>query len=218
MFLAGIIYGPNKPPTTAINHFLRPIVDHFITMWSHGICYSRTDGYCDGRLVQCAIVCVVCNLSTAHKTAGFAAFSHNHFCAICECILKTNGYDDLDPGSWKWWTNRDCHHSAKQYRQAGADRSEKIVKQTGVWWSKLLHLPYFDPAQFVIIDPMYNLLLGLIHGHFTGILSLSLPVDKNQSPPVLQLSVSDAWMQLSDKEQSHREGSFGGWNSQCPRT
>ncbi len=201
MFLAGIIPGPNEPPATAINHFLRPIVDHFITMWSHGIHYSRTDGHRDGRLVRCAIVCVVCDLPAARKTAGFAAFSHNHFCAICECTLKANGYDDLDPVSWKRRTNRDCRRSAKQYRRAGADRGEKIVEQTGVRWSELLRLPYFDPARSVVIDPMHNLLLGLIHEHFTGVLGLSLPVDKNQNPPVLRLSLSNAWMQLSDNEQ-----------------
>lgn len=48
---------------------------------------------------------------------------------------------------------------------------------------------------------MHNLLLGLIHEHFIGILGLSLPVDKDPNPPVLQLSFSNTWMQLSDNEQ-----------------
>ena len=200
MYLAGIIPGPNEPPAMAINHFLRPIVDNFVTMWSHGIHYSHTDGYRNGRIVRCAIVCVVCDLPAARKTAGFVSFSHNHFCAICECTLKANGYDDLNPLSWKWRTNRSCRHSAKQYQRAGAEHGEKMVEKTGVRWSELLRLPYFDPVQFVVIDPMHNLLLGLIQEHFSGILGLSLPVDKNQNPSVLQLSVSNAWLQLSDNE------------------
>jgi len=146
-------------------------------------------------------VCVVCDLPAARKTAGFVSFNHNHFCAVCECTLKENGYDDLDTGSWKRRTNRDCQHSAKQYRRAGAEQGEKIVEQTGVRWSELFRLSYFDPARFVVIDPMHNFLLGLIHEHFTGILGLSLPVDKDQNRPVLRLSVSDTWMQLSDNEQ-----------------
>ena len=48
---------------------------------------------------------------------------------------------------------------------------------------------------------MHNLLLGLIHKHFTGILGLSLPVDKDQNPPVLRLSISESFLQLSDNEQ-----------------
>ena len=201
MFLAGIIPGPNEPPATAINHYLQPLVDHFITMWSPGVRYSCTDGHRDGRLVRCAIVCVICDLPAARKTAGFASYSHNHFCAICECTLKENGYDNLDIGSWRRQTNRDCRQSAKHYRRAGAECREKIVEHTGVRWSQLLRLPYFDPARFVVIDPMHNLLLGLIHEHFVGVLGLSLPVDKDQDPPVLQLSFSEAWMQLSDNEQ-----------------
>ena len=32
IFLAGVIPGPNEPRGTAINHFLRPLVNHFMKM------------------------------------------------------------------------------------------------------------------------------------------------------------------------------------------
>jgi len=35
------------------------------------------------------------------------------------------------------------------------------VKQTGVRWSELLRLSYFDPIQFIIVDPMHCLFLGI---------------------------------------------------------
>lgn len=63
-------------------------------------------------------------------------------------------------------------------------------------------LPYFDPSRFVVVDAMHNLFLGLIHEHFTGILGLHLPTDKDKDPPVLQLRISDAWKQLSKNEGS----------------
>jgi Transposase family tnp2 len=203
IFLAGIIPGPNEPPLTAINHFLRPVVNDFLTMWSPGIYYSQTDGHPNGRLVRCAIVCVVCDLPAARKITGFVSFAHNHFCAICECTLKENGYHDFNTASWTRRTNKSCRRSAKLYRRAGVEHRQKLVDKTGVRWSELLRLPYFDPAQFVVVDPMHNLLLGLIHEHFTGVLGLSLPADKDQNPPVLRLplSDSDAWMQLSNNEQ-----------------
>ena len=37
---------------------------------------------------------------------------------------------------------------------------ESICKQTGVRWSELLRLPYFDPVRFVTVDPMHCLFLG----------------------------------------------------------
>lgn len=202
ILLAGIIPGPNEPPITAINHFLRPIVNDFLTMWSPGIYYSRTDGHRNGRLVRCAIVCIVCDLPAARKTTGFVSFAHNHFCAICECTLKENGYYDFNSASWTRRTNGSCRRSAKLYRRAGAEHREKLVDKTGVRWSELLRLPYFDPAKFVVVDPMHNLLLGLIHEHFTGILGLSLPAEKDQNPAVLRLPFSEVRMpQLSNNEQ-----------------
>ena len=35
------------------------------------------------------------------------------------------------------------------------------MKQTGVRWSELLRLPYFDPIRFIIVDPMHCLFLGI---------------------------------------------------------
>ena len=35
-----------------------------------------------------------------------------------------------------------------------------IERETGVRYTVLLELPYFDPARMCIIDPMHNLFLG----------------------------------------------------------
>ena len=37
----------------------------------------------------------------------------------------------------------------------------RFAKQTGVRWSELLRLPYFDPIQFLTVDPMHCLFLGI---------------------------------------------------------
>src|SRR5271154_2371137 len=38
---------------------------------------------------------------------------------------------------------------------------DRFVRQTGVRWSELLRLPYFDPIRFTIVDPMHCLFLGI---------------------------------------------------------
>ena len=35
------------------------------------------------------------------------------------------------------------------------------MKETGVRWSELLRLPYFDPIRFLTVDPMHCLFLGI---------------------------------------------------------
>lgn len=45
-----------------------------------------------------------------------------------------------------------------------------VDDSSGIRWTELLRLPYFDPTTFVVVDPMHNLFLGLIKEHFQGIL------------------------------------------------
>ena len=49
---------------------------------------------------------------------------------------------------------------------------------------------------------MHNLLLGLIHEHFTGILGIQLQPDKEKDAPVLRCNFTDTWTHLAHKEQA----------------
>lgn len=200
MFLAGVIPGPHELPLSAISHFLKPLVDDFLKFWDPGVHYSRTDGHPDGRLVRCAIVCIVCDLPAAQKTAGFALSAHTHFCSICHCDLKTHGYANLDYTSWCRRTNQDCRRTAKQFRRAGSSpAADRIVASTGVRWSQLLRLPYFDPSRFVVVDAMHNLFLGLIREHYDAILGIRVP-KAEEEPVVFNVNISDSWKQMSKRE------------------
>ena len=57
--------------------------------------------------------------------------------------------------------------------------------KTGVRWSDLLRLPYFDILRCVVVDPMHNLFLGLIKEHFIGILGISLPKPTQEKPAII---------------------------------
>ena len=203
IFIAGIIPGPNKPPLTALNHFLAPLVDDFLKLWDPGVFFTRTDGHPHGRLVRCAIVCVVCDLPAARKTTGFVSSAHNHFCAICHCTRKENGYGNFDYSSWRRRNNWECRKSAKQFKRAGLGlKGEALVKDTGVRWSQLLRLPYFDPTRFVVVDTMHNLFLGLINEHFRTILGIELNKDTDKTIPVVHITFTEASMSLSKNEQT----------------
>jgi hypothetical protein len=40
--------------------------------------------------------------------------------------------------------------------------AQRISKSTGVKFSELLRLPYFDPVRMIVVDPMHAFLLGLV--------------------------------------------------------
>ena len=80
----------------------------------------------------------------------------------------------------------------------------KFFAQTGVRWSELLCLPYFDPTRFVVIDTMHNLFLSLINKHFQDILGIRLEKDLEQDAPVFDLAFSDRWTRAEQRRQKAR--------------
>jgi hypothetical protein len=206
MFLAGIIPGRREPPLDKGNHYIRPFVDAFVELWSPGIWFSRTDGHPHGRLVLCAIVSVVCDLLAAKKVAGFGSLAHTHFCHICHCTRNVHGYGHLDQHLWQMRTNEETRTSAQDYKDSTTEvESEIIFAQTGVRWSELLRLPYFDPTRFVVVDVMHNLFLGLINKHFQDILGIRLEKDPEEDAPApaIDLAFSDQWTQLDGEDRRH---------------
>jgi hypothetical protein len=202
MCLLGIIPGPHEPPLTTLNHYLAPIVDDFLDLWDPGVRFSRTDGYERGRLVRCAIICVVCDLPAARKTSGFGPSSHSHFCAICHCTRQNHGYGDINCHLWRRRTKEECLASAKAFNDAETkSEQDAVFASSGVKWSELLRLPYFDPTRFVVIDAMHNLFLGLINEHFQNILGIRLDKVKEESNPVINVNFTDPrWGTLTEVE------------------
>jgi hypothetical protein len=199
MFLAGVIPGPNEPPLTALNHYLTPLVNDLLEFWKPGVWLSRTHNYPNGRLCRCALVALVCDLPAARKAAGFAAHSHHHFCSICHCT-RAQGYGGTDL-RWRRRTNAECRVYADRYNKARNEKErQSIFDASGLRWSELLRLPYFDIAQFVVVDAMHNLFLGLIKEHFDGILGIRC--DKEAEQPVFVVNLSDDWKAFTPTEQA----------------
>ena len=69
--------------------------------------------------------------------------------------------NDID----EWFIDRDSNEhrqNALAWRRCNSDAARKrAVKQTGVRWSELLRLTYFDPIRSIIVDPMHCLFLGI---------------------------------------------------------
>src|SRR6202789_3244416 len=204
MFLSGIIPGPKEPPLTALNPYLKPLVDDLIDFWETGVKFSQTSNYKAGRLVRCALLLLVCDLPGARKTAGFASSAHEHFCSVCHCTRSQHGYGHLDYHMWRKRTNSECRSFASRFETAQDEETRaQLFKQSGIRWSELLRLPYFDIVQCVVVDAMHNLFLGLIKEHFTGILGIGLP--RIQEDAVFTIDFSVAPTNFTEKEKKSVE-------------
>ena len=186
IFLAGIIPGPKEPRLDLVQPYLRPLIDSFLEFWA-GVFFTQTLLKRLGRLIFCALVLIICDLPAARKFAGFASFSHQHFCTVCCCNLTEHGHEDFEYKNWKRREPETCRRQAESYRTAANKKeARRSFDSTGVRWSEFFRLPYFDPTKHVVIDPMHNLFLGLIKEHFQNVLGYFPPGSKKtpkRKPP-----------------------------------
>jgi hypothetical protein len=189
MFLVGIPPGPREPQLDQINPYLRPIVDIFERFWQ-GVRFTRTFLYALGRLVLCALILVICDLPAARKVGGFSGPKQEYFCSVCWCNQTQHGYKDIDHIAWERRTNEECRNFAERYRSATNEKAAaSSFDRTGLRWSELLRLPYYDPTRFLVVDPMHNLFLGLIKEHFQGILGYYPPGSKYRPKAVTHADI-----------------------------
>jgi hypothetical protein len=71
----------------------------------------------------------------------------------------------------------------------------RIFKETGVRWSELLRLPYWDPTRFIVVDAMHNIFLNLVKYHIEtvlGIRQVGKPEKGAEFPPATPEEMAQA--------------------------
>lgn len=119
------------------------------------------------------MVAAVNNLPAAQKINQFASHSSHFYCSICTCFhLTTLGCTDYE--DWHLKDVDELCKNAKAWKNAPTRKEqEKLFTVTGVQWSELWQLPYWNPQQMLIVDPMHCLLEGLAQFHFRDVLQLT---------------------------------------------
>jgi hypothetical protein len=165
LLILGILPGPNEVSLHKINHYLAPIVDELESLWD-GVTLNRTYECHNGKKIRAALILVSCDIPAARKICG-------HVSALVSChrCEKKANYENRqhnfagmsDMNEWFIPRNSSQHReNALGWRRCNSDADRKrFVKQTGVRWSELLRLPYFDPIRFLTVDPMHCLFLGI---------------------------------------------------------
>ena len=151
MLIFGILPGPYEVSLHKINHYLAPIVDNLELLW-RGVTLTRTFERKEGRNIHAALILVLCDIPAARKICG-------HILALVSCHRceeKANYEDgkhnfaDMDDMN-EWFIPRDLaqhRENALGWRRCNSEASrQQFVKLTGVRWSELLRLPYFNPEQ-----------------------------------------------------------------------
>jgi hypothetical protein len=201
LYLAGVIPGPSEPSTTAINHYMAPIVDMLLYSWEHGTWFSVGESFI---LVRCAIACLVADLPAARRVGGMASHSANLFCSLCE--LRKGERSNLHPENWPMRSYEKLVTSAKQWRDAQSEAARaKLFQSTGVRWSELLRLPHWDPTKHIVVDGMHNLFLGLSQHHIRKVLGIGQPILKSRKKSDRSRNLQVSHRPLEHTGQSNRD-------------
>ena len=161
IIIIGIIPGPSAPPLS-VNSYLSPLVTELLQLWK-GVqlkVYNSRQ-----KVVRAALLLVACDMPASRKVCGFLSHSANLGCHRCYCefsegSLRRN-YSNFERTSWSYRDNskhRDDVHRLLQCSSKSA--LSQMESELGCRYSVLLELPYFNPIQMTIIDPMHNLFLG----------------------------------------------------------
>ena len=117
------------------------------------------------------------DLPGTRKVGGHASPTTYHMCNLC-WLLKS----DISNFNWESWRERtydEYFDAARCWRDAETKKEQcKIFKETGIQWSELLHLPYWDPTCFMVVNSMHNLFLGLVQFHFRDLIIIDKPANK----------------------------------------
>ena len=163
VIVVGCIPGP-KESKGDINSFLRPLVNELLELWT-GV-QLKTKSLFGYTSVRCMVSCITTDLPATRKFCGFAGHSAIKGCSKCLKSFGSTAFGKkLDYSGYdRDWQLCDHHsylafvHEIKEAKTLTEKR--EIFKQSGVRYSELLRLPYFDIVRYHCIDVMHNLLLG----------------------------------------------------------
>ncbi|KAJ6450694.1 hypothetical protein C8R47DRAFT_950315, partial [Mycena vitilis] len=121
-----------------------------------------------GRLLRVILVGVICDKPAAHKMGGFGSHAHQFFCTRCWIRQQDKASKAaFEKDGFRARTDEEHRRKQAEYLKCSTAAARKaFVTAFATRFCELSRLPYFDLCRMIVIDPMHNLLLGLVKTHF----------------------------------------------------
>ncbi|MBW0495595.1 hypothetical protein O181_035310 [Austropuccinia psidii MF-1] len=160
-FISGLVPEPSQPNMVTINNILSVFINEMIQL-NLGI-FVQTSKYLNVCMVVVCLGFLIGDLVANHKVSGFASHLATRFCSWCECpkaeiqqlklarLQQQRIVKDYSLGF------KDLKNEAERTR---------MVKKTGISWSELNQLGYWDPVQQIPLGIMHNWFEGILQHHF----------------------------------------------------
>ncbi|EKM61709.1 uncharacterized protein PHACADRAFT_82310 [Phanerochaete carnosa HHB-10118-sp] len=156
LLLCGLTPGPREFSADELQHFMAAFITDLLKLYDERI-VVKTAG--------CPIVAVCCDHPAMCRLCGFSdSGSQNIFCTWCRITkdqLKMEKGLTID--AFPLCDGDDHRKLAEEYSKLHTqEERDAFCQANGVRGSELNRLPYWNPVRMAIIDPMHNLLLGIM--------------------------------------------------------
>ena len=210
MFFAGMTPPPYSPNVTAINELTEPIICQLLTFWPGKV--IPTFQHPNGVLVGVAILPVLADLPALRKLCGYLSFSATYFCTWCRC--RQSDLERLDLENWEPRTAAEVRSAATTWHSMDYAAREAQASSTGVRWSPLHLLPYWDPVESLVLDYMHNFLEGVLQSQLHIFWAIGITkarvksfVDYDKELHALEYEIPDDTSEIDDELASLRSDS-----------
>ncbi|KAJ2912507.1 hypothetical protein MD484_g7906, partial [Candolleomyces efflorescens] len=167
LYLVGLVPGPRQPRLEGLNGHLAPLVKVLKESYEGGTWFEQTYEHPEGRRSREAVIPSINDLPGALKLIGHASHTATLFCAKCHVTKKGINNIDTNSDPFKFVTQEEYRQAALDWRNAKTKAQRKAsFKRTGIRYSVLLELDYWNPVSYVVIDGMHTLFLGIVRHHF----------------------------------------------------
>ena len=167
--LIGIIPGPEEAQCH-INSYLKPVVNDLLSLYE-GIDIRVSGRHSEQFTSRAVLLPVLGDIPASRKISQFLSYKANKPCDKCHKTAKREPGTVGASGRMSFVTekmprkrtDREVRDAMAKYQKATSKHAaDSLAKVSGVRYSELSRLPYFDMVENFLVDPMHNLFLGLV--------------------------------------------------------
>lgn len=165
--LVGLIPGPSEPEGH-VNSYLSPIVDDLLSLYTGIEIQSFGSEVIFSRSL---LLPVLADMPASRKLSQYKSHKADLPCDKCRFQAVREKGTRGASGKMSFYTSQSCpqrtdgkvRKAMNMYKKAASKASAQTISQKeGVKYSELTRLPYFNMVQNFLIDPMHNILMGLV--------------------------------------------------------
>ncbi|KAL6299004.1 hypothetical protein BKA93DRAFT_753720 [Sparassis latifolia] len=161
LVLCGITPGPKELSADELQHFMKAYVDDLLKLYDDRT-VIKMKLQPEGRRVHVLLLAVCCDHPALCRIVGFG--DHNTKEGFCSrCKIK---HADLETEAGMTIGARDGEehrqHAQEYLQEMDPQRRAEFFMQHATQYYELSHLPYFDAVRMTVVDPMHNILLGVV--------------------------------------------------------